>query len=129
MIFSSFLLKILIVRAYWKPLDKVFLTSAHNQCYWAKRRKITSTPVKPTFPYIRWDFSGCSLHGIVNMMIWMAPMVLNRHAGWFSRVRDPGSHRFSQDVAHIKIIEWKLTILDMHSNLFITLFVIAHLWI
>ena len=27
------------------------------------------SPVNPTFPNINWGFSGCSLHGLVNMLV------------------------------------------------------------
>ena len=27
------------------------------------------TPPNPTFPYIKWVFSGCSLHGLVNIVL------------------------------------------------------------
>ena len=52
-------------------LNKAVLSSMHNLFMSPNKKKITQTTVNPHFLYIKWGFTVCSLHGLINAtMLW-----------------------------------------------------------
>ena len=60
-------------RSFHKKLMKLAKGSFHNFINMKnkqkkKKKKVIYSPANPTFHYIKWGLSGCSLHGLVNIM-------------------------------------------------------------